>query len=99
MDLLPLKFINPVVNHATSINLCKIVYLFSYFRSTWRIFLKWGTPVMGLYIGETLNWEILEMDSESFVTFNLRILKIDFIFGFALLDIFAGLSRFPIPCL
>lgn len=54
---------------------------------------------MCLFIGETLNWEILEMDSESFVTFNLRILKIDFIFGFALLDIFAGLSRFPIPCL
>lgn len=42
---------------------------------------------MGLYLGETLNWEILEMGSESFVTFNLRILKIDFIFGFALLDI------------
>lgn len=39
------------------------------------------------------------MDSESFVAFNLRILKINLIFVFALLDIFAGLSRFPIPCL
>lgn len=39
------------------------------------------------------------MDSESFFAFNLQILKIDFIFVFALLDIFAGLSRFPIPCL
>lgn len=42
---------------------------------------------MGLCREETLNWEILEMDSKRLVTFHLLILKIDSIFGFALLDV------------
>lgn len=43
-----------------------------------------------------MNWEILEMDNESFATFNLLILKIDFVCPSSY---FPGLSRFPIPCL
>lgn len=51
---------------------------------------------MSFYSEKTLNWEILVTDNESFATFTLLSLKIDFICPCRCSP---GLSRFPIPCL